>query len=146
MAEDVAGKQRGRPFPKGVSGNPAGRPKGLRNRATLAAEALLDGEAEALTRKCVELALNGDSTALRLCLERLLPPARSRPIQLELPEVRTPENVLAALTVALRAMAAGEVTPEEMSTIAAALEQKRKALEVVELEQRLSRLEQQSKR
>ena len=49
------------------------RPKGARNRATLAAETLLDGEAEALTRKAVELALAGDTTALRLCLERVLP-------------------------------------------------------------------------
>lgn len=66
-------RQRGRPFPKGVSGNPAGRKAGTRNRATMAAEALLDGEAEALTRKAVELALQGDTVALRLCLERLCP-------------------------------------------------------------------------
>jgi hypothetical protein len=52
-------KTRGRPF---APGNP-GRPKGSRNKATLAAEALLDGEAEALTRKAIELALAGDVTA-----------------------------------------------------------------------------------
>src|SRR3974390_695778 len=45
----------GRRFEKGRSGTPAGRPPGLRNRATEAAELLLDGEAEALTRKAVEL-------------------------------------------------------------------------------------------
>ena len=54
-----------------TQGNPAGKPKGVRNRATLAAEALLDGEAEALTRKAVEMALAGDVMALKLCLERL---------------------------------------------------------------------------
>ena len=63
---------RGRPFPPGVSGNPAGRLPGTRNRATMAAEALLDGEAEALTRKAIEMAMAGDTTALRLCLERIL--------------------------------------------------------------------------
>ena len=72
--EITALKQRGRPFKPGQSGNPLGRPKGARNRATIAAEALLDGEAEALTRKAIELALDGDTTALRLCLERLMPP------------------------------------------------------------------------
>src|SRR3954462_15113406 len=63
-------------------GNP-GRPAGARNRATLAPLALLEGEAEALTRRCVELALAGDTTALRLCLERLLP--RGRAVRPQLP-------------------------------------------------------------
>jgi hypothetical protein len=58
---------------KGVSGNPAGKPKGARHKTTLAVQALLDGEAEALTRKCIELAKEGDTTALRLCMERLAP-------------------------------------------------------------------------
>ena len=57
---------RGQPFVKGRSGNPGGRPPGARNRKTLAAAMLLDGEAEALTRKAVELALSGDPTAMRL--------------------------------------------------------------------------------
>jgi hypothetical protein len=69
-AENTAGNQRGRPFKKGRSGNPAGKPKGARHRATVAAEALLDGEAEGLTRKAIEMALAGDGTALRLCLDR----------------------------------------------------------------------------
>ena len=78
---------RGRPFPKGQSGNPAGRPAGARNRRTLAAVRLLDGEAEALTRKAVELALAGDAMALKLCLERILPPARERAVRFALPAI-----------------------------------------------------------
>jgi Family of unknown function (DUF5681) len=58
-------------FQPGRSGNPSGRPRGARHRATLAAEALLDGEAAALTRKAIERALEGDATAMRLCLERI---------------------------------------------------------------------------
>ena len=56
-------------FESGQSGNP----KGARNKATLAAEALLDGKAEAITRKAIDLAKAGDLTAIRLCLERIIP-------------------------------------------------------------------------
>ena len=59
-------------FSKGTSGNPAGRPPGSRDRATLLMESLLEGEAEQLTRKAIELALAGDIATLRLCLERLI--------------------------------------------------------------------------
>src|SRR6516162_10640502 len=78
---------RGRPFPPGVSGNPAGRLPGTRNRATMAAEALLDGEAQALTRKAIELALAGDTVALRLCLERIMPARKSRTLKLKMPSM-----------------------------------------------------------
>ena len=73
-----------RPDGRFQKGNP-GRPKGTRHKATLAAEALLDGEAEALTRKAKEAALGGDTTAMRLCLERILPARRSRTVQFATP-------------------------------------------------------------
>jgi len=76
-ARDARGRFRG-----GRSGNPAGRPRGSVNRATRAAMLLLDGEAEALTRKAVEPALAGDPVALRLCLERILGARRGRPVDL----------------------------------------------------------------
>ncbi|MET8524060.1 DUF5681 domain-containing protein, partial [Nocardioides sp. NPDC004968] len=68
--ENTAGKQRGAPFKRGQSGNPAGKPRGARHKVTLAIEALLEGEAGALTRKAIELGLAGDMTALRLCMDR----------------------------------------------------------------------------
>ena len=58
-------------FEPGQSGNPSGRPRGSRNATTLALEALLDGQAEALTQKAIDLALTGDMAALRLCLDRI---------------------------------------------------------------------------
>src|SRR6056297_858504 len=73
-------------------GNP-GRPRGARNRATQAALALLDGEAEALSRKAVELALGGDPTALRLCLERIAPPRKDAPVSFEVPEMTSAADV-----------------------------------------------------
>ncbi|NQV87596.1 MAG: hypothetical protein HQ492_11025, partial [Woeseiaceae bacterium] len=83
-------------FNPGRSGNPNGRPQGSRNKATLAIEALLDGQSEALTQKAVEMALAGDMQALKLCLERVCPPRKSRPIQIDLPKVETAADVTAA--------------------------------------------------
>jgi Family of unknown function (DUF5681) len=95
--ESIAGlakgsKPRGRPFAPGTSGNPSGRPKGARNKATIAAEALLDGEAESLTRKLVEKAKEGDVGALRFCLDRICPPRRGRLVTVEIPEIRSIED------------------------------------------------------
>src|SRR6476469_4946603 len=84
------------PFQKGQSGNPRGRPLGARNRATQAIEALLDGEAQALTRKAIEMALGGDMVAMRLCLDRLAPPRRDRPVPFSLPKIETAADAKAA--------------------------------------------------
>ena len=64
---------------KGQSGNPNGRAAGSRNRATLAIEALLEGEGEALTRKAIELAKAGDMQALRLCMDLCCPAPQRQP-------------------------------------------------------------------
>jgi hypothetical protein len=117
-SEKTAGVQRGRPFKPGQSGNPDGRPKGARNRSTIAAEALLDGEAEALTRKAIELALAGEPTALRLCMERLLPARRDRPVSLELPSIQSAGDVCEAINAVLVAVGDGEVTPAEAAAVA----------------------------
>ena len=87
-AEKTSRKQgvRGRPFATGQSGNPSGRPLGARNRASLAAEALLDGDAQGYP-KAINLALAGNTIALRLCLERILPPRRERIVGIPLPEI-----------------------------------------------------------
>ena len=81
MAEKTTQKQRGpgRPFKPGQSGNPKGKPQGSRHKATIAALNLLEGEAQALTRKCIDLAMEGDMGALRLCLERIVCPVKDRP-------------------------------------------------------------------
>lgn len=128
-------------FQPGQSGNPNGRPYGSRNKATLAIERLLDGEAEVLTRKAVELALEGDMQALRLCLERICPPRKSRPIEIELPKVETVEDIAKAHASVIAAMGDGAISPEEASTIAGVLEARRRAIETVELEQRMTALE-----
>src|SRR5258705_12368991 len=106
MAPDnTAKEQRGEPFKRGQSGNLNGRTKGSRNAATLALESLLDGEAEALTRKAVELALAGDIAALRLCLDRILPPRKDRPVSIEMPTINNAIDARAASAALLAAVA-----------------------------------------
>ena len=128
-------------FKKGRSGNPKGKPRGARNKATLAAEALLDGEAEAITRKAIERALEGDMAAIRLCLERILPAVKSRPIEIDLPPVETTKDIAAAHGAVIAAMARGEITPDDASDISGVLEVRRRAIETVELEARIVALE-----
>jgi Family of unknown function (DUF5681) len=115
--ENTAPKQRGRPFMPGRSGNPAGRPKGARNRSTIAAELLLEGEAQALTRKAIELALAGDTAALRLCLERLLPPRKDRAVALDLPAIESADDVARAVGAVLAAVGDGRITPGEAGEV-----------------------------
>jgi hypothetical protein len=137
LSRNNAPKTRGKPF---EPGNP-GRRRGSRHKATVAAEALLDGEAEALTRKVIELALEGDTVALRLCLERLAPPRRDRPITFDLGALDGPADALSAVVGVLRAMAAGELTPGEATAVAGLLESYRRAFETTEIEARLAALE-----
>ena len=87
-AENSREKQRGRPFERGQSGNPNGRPKGARNLVTRALEALIEGQGEALGAKAVEKALEGDSTMLRALLSTLVPP-RERTVEFELPKIES---------------------------------------------------------
>src|SRR3954466_3561851 len=106
-AVKTAGEQRGRPFKPGQSGNPSGRPHGARNRTTLALEELFDGEAELLTRKVIELAKGGEMAALRLCMDRLCPPRRDRPVSFALPAIENVADVVKASGALLEAVAAG---------------------------------------
>ena len=124
--ENTAGKQRGRPFKPGQSGNPAGKPKGARNRSTVAAELLLEGEAQALTRKAIELGLAGDTAALRLCLERLLPPRKDRALSLDLPAIRSAEDAARAVGAVLSAVGEGRITPSEAGQVMGLIEACRK--------------------
>ena len=132
-------------FQPGQSGNPKGRPKGTRHRATLAALALLDGEAEALTRKAVDLALEGDTTALRLCLERIAPPRKDAPVSFALPEMKNAGDALAAINSIVQAVAKGILTPGEATSLAGLIEAFRKVAETDDLEQRITMLEARKK-
>ena len=123
-----------------ASGNP-GRPSGARHKTTLAIQALLDGEGEALTRKAIDMALAGDTTALRLCLERIAPPRKDAPVSFDLPPMESAASASAAMGAILAGVASGDLTPGEGSAIAGLVEGYRKALETAELEVRIAALE-----
>jgi len=139
----VSGNPEGR-FKPGQSGNPGGRPPGTRNRATESAELLLEGEAEALTRKAVELALGGDPMALRLCLDRLIPPRRGRKVQLaNVPPVESIAELSPTMAAITMAATTGEITPGEAAELARVVEIYARAVEVTDFDRRLRELEKQ---
>lgn len=123
-----------------TKGNP-GKPRGARHKATQAALALINGEGEALTRKAIDLALAGDTIALRLCLERLAPPRKDAPVRFDLPPMEGAENAAAAMGAILASVASGDLTPSEATSLAGLVEVYRKTLETTELEARLKALE-----
>lgn len=132
--EPTSGRKRFRP------GGP-GRPFGARHRVTRAVEALLEGEHEKLSRKAVELALKGDTVALRLCLDRIAPARRDAPVSIALPPVTSAEGLVAAGGAVAGALAAGELTPEEAARTMAVLQAQRQILETADLAQRIAALE-----
>jgi hypothetical protein len=134
------------PWQKGQSGNPKGRQPGSRNRATLAAEELLDGDADQLMGKALELAKQGNLAMLRFCIERILPVRRSRAVSIPLGDLNSLADLAQAQLAVLQAMARGELSPEDAETASRALDTAGSALQRVQWEERLVALEAHSAR
>lgn len=130
---------------KGESGNPAGKPPGTRNKMTLLAMAVMERDLEAITEKVITAALDGDLQAAKFVIERMVPPMRERPVSITLPDVTTLTGVSQAQAAILHAAGAGELLPAEATALAGIVEQRRKAIETQELEQRIAALEAQKK-
>src|SRR3954471_5391928 len=96
---------------KGTSGNQSCRPAGSRNKGTQALQEMLEGEAERITRKAIDLAVEGDLTAIRLCLERLGPVRKDRPVTIDLPPIQTVQQVSIAMETVSKAISEGQITP-----------------------------------
>src|SRR4051794_7778555 len=114
---------------KGISGNPAGRPIGSRNQSTLLFQELLDGEGAALIRKGIELSMAGDTRALGICWDRLLPARRDRAITLQLPKRLDVQGVSVALASVVSAVAEGRITPGEAESLARLLDAQMRVVE-----------------
>ena len=134
---EQAGRDSGGRFRRGHSGNPKGRPPRPNARA---AAALLDGAAEALTRKAVEMALAGDPAALRLCLDRVVGPRRGRPVELSgaftLPPLAGARDLAAAMSSVAAAATQGVITPDEAVALAQMIESFTRTLDAAHVERR----------
>ncbi len=141
MPANAERKQGGSKFRPGQSGNPAGKAKGTRHKTTLAIETLLDGEAEALTRKAVELALAGDMQALRLCMDRIAPARKDRSVSFDMPAIETLDDLPNATRALMAAVATGELTPSEAAELGKLVDAHVRAIEVTDISKRLDALE-----
>src|SRR5262249_53750177 len=129
------------PFEKGESGNPAGRPRGSRNRAALLMEGLLADDAEAIGRKAIEMAKQGDMAAIRLCMARLGRVPKGEPVAFELPPLEKPADSVVAAAEIVAAVAAGELTPSEAAELAKVVDVYVRAMATTAFHERLTRLE-----
>ena len=125
---------------KFTAGN-SGRPKGARNKKTLAIESLLEGQAEALTQTAISKALDGDSMALRLCMERIAPAPKDKPVTFALPMMNSALNASQAAGSVLTAVSEGNLTPIEATRVMGLIDSYRRTLELTEIDERLQTLE-----
>jgi hypothetical protein len=128
-------------FLPGQSGNPAGRPRGSRNKKTLALEALLDGESEALMQRLIDLSKMGDDLAMRLCVERMLAPHRERPVPLKLPRIESDQDARRAAAEVMDALGEGEITPKEAERLLRAVAGAAMIMQSTEVAARLNWIE-----
>jgi len=125
----------------GQSGNPAGRPSGSRNKASIAVENIFLDEQEALTRRCIQLAMKGNMQALKLCIERICPVRRDVPINVELPRVQSVEDAVKLTTSLIDKVTSGELTPSQGELLSRMIEKHVRVLQLNDLEVRLQLLE-----
>ena len=133
--------QNGRNTDGKFSDGNAGRPKGSRNKATIAIESLLEGQAEALTQTAISKALDGDSIALRLCMDRIAPSVKDKPVVFPLPRMRDAMDASEAAGSVLTAVSDGTLTPIEGTRVMGLIDSHRRTLELTDIEYRMKALE-----
>jgi predicted ATPase len=128
-------------FQKGQSGNPKGRAKGTKNRATLAAEQLLESDLDNICRKLIEEALTGNMQAIKLVLDRVLPQKRDRIIDVKLPKLQTTDDAVNAMSLIIDSIGSGNITPGEGEALSRVVDAFVKAIQAYDLEKRVGMLE-----
>ena len=104
-------------FQPGQSGNPAGRPRGSRNKSTVIVEKLLDDSAGEVTTAAIAQAKAGEPAALRACIDRVAPRLRHRPLDFDLPELVTLADTPPAINAIMQGLACGELDLEEAAAL-----------------------------
>jgi hypothetical protein len=128
-------------FQKGQSGNPAGRAPGSRNRRTILAEQLFDQRAQGVLEKFFALVDEGDPAMLRLCMDRILPRLRDRPITFELPPMEKAADAAAAMAAVAQGLAEGSLTAREAADLSTVIENFSKTLVATDHEEQITELE-----
>src|SRR6516165_8619315 len=128
-------------FTKGQSGNPSGKPKGCRNATTILFDELLKDNAKELIEKAIEMAKGGDGPALRLCIERIAPARKDRPVWFDLPEMKEARDAVNASAAIVAAVASGDLTPTEAAELSKLVESYARVFQAIEFEERISKLE-----
>ena len=57
--------------------NPAGRPKGSMNKFTALSRELMSIKGPEIVQKVVDMALEGDRTCLKMCMDRIIPTTKA---------------------------------------------------------------------
>lgn len=136
---------RGRPFQPGNQYG-RGRPPGSQNKAAGVCQHTLDSHAENLAKKCLTLAFQGNPTAMRLCMERIMPARRQATLRFRLPPTTNSiDNVAAACESVIKGVAGGKLTPADGQALLAILEGRRRAIEAQDQERRIRALEERDK-
>jgi hypothetical protein len=133
-------KPRGRPFTPGNTLG-RGRPPGSRNKAKSPGQQLLDDYAPHLVGKCISLAMQGDKSAMRICMERISPARQDACIRMSLALIATPQDVDKAAEKVTQAIRRGKITPIEGGRMMNLLDGRSRIIERVQLESRLEKLE-----
>jgi hypothetical protein len=134
----LAKKSRGRPF---QTGNP-GRPPGSKNKTTQLLEQLAEGQAEQLVQKALELAQGGDVQCLRMVLDRLWPLRKGQPLNVDMPPIKTSEDVVAAIASLWNAIGNGRLTPDEAVAMSLVVERSMEVIQLQDVLKRIGELEQ----
>lgn len=126
-------------FKPGQSGNPRGRPKGASKSEKV--RALLQPHAKELVKIAVDKALKGDMAALKLCLERILPPLKAQAPAVEIPALKDAEGLSQMGEAIIQAAAAGKIAPDTASALLSALSAQGHLVEIEDLQARIEALE-----
>lgn len=127
-------------FQQGKSGNPNGRPKGVKDRRVALREKLLP-HADQLIEMVTTFAKAGDMQAMKIVMDRIMPPLKEEPIQVTIPKIGSAEDCVKAQAAVVNAVAAGDMLPSEGQVMANLIDAQRRAYETNELANRLEAIE-----